>query len=349
MNGRGTDSNGVFGRIPQTQIIEKRTDSTRSAVKDPVAQARHLALGWATLVLSLISAILAFGSIIFWLAVLIVSLSTFLWFLWQASRTEYITEDGTQVGVAPAELIAALLLSALAGGIAWSLWKVVSVIIIAVTLPPWLASWLPQVAALGSLLGVVFSAAYIVHLEPAFLQELMYRSPAIEQGLGNLISQKDTPFWVGRRPSRPLPDPTPSYTDLRIMYTEENGDPKAQGLHSENITLLYPPPQLRKIAQVITTDGISERTLCGSNGKPFPGGAGGRLALDEFKVVLQGRKWGRQKIDGSPTQGFILTKLGENVFHGLAGTTPPHRQTSVESGQNVGLDERTNARTIEEE
>jgi len=207
-NGSDGQNGGVFGRIPTTQIIEKRTDSTRSAVKDPVAQARHLALGWATLVLSIILAILSFGQAIFWLAAFVVGVSTFLWFLLQAARTEYIIEGkGTRVGIAPSEALAGFLVSALVGGVAWSLWMVVSTVAIDIPLPDWAATWLPNLAALGSLLGVVFSAAYIIHLEPAFLQELMYRSPAIEQGLGNLISQTDPPWHAGRiqKPARPLP------------------------------------------------------------------------------------------------------------------------------------------------
>ena len=229
----GNGGGGVFGRIPTTQIIEEREENVQSAVKNPVAQARHLALGWATLVLSSILAMLSFGPAVFWLATFIVGTATLLWFLIQASRTEYIIEGkGSRVGVAPSEALAGFLVSALVGGIAWSLWQVLSFVSVDITLPDWLASWLPNLTALGSLVGLVFSARYIFALEPAFIQELLYRSPAIEQSIGNLISQEKPPWYVGRvqRPPTSLPKPIPQYglpTAARVA-PPDNGRENAQ-------------------------------------------------------------------------------------------------------------------------
>ncbi|MFH1635832.1 MAG: hypothetical protein ABIG63_17710 [Chloroflexota bacterium] len=339
--GNGQNSGDRFGRIPTTQIIEKREENVQSAVKNPIAQARHLALGWAGLVLSIILALLSLGPVVFWLATFVVSAATFLWFLLQAARTEYVNEKGSHIGVTPSEALAGFLVSALVGFIAWSLWQVLASVAVDIVLPHWLASWLPNLTALASLIGMIFSLAYIVHLEPAFLQELLYRSPAIEQSLGNLISQTEAPWHVGRiqKPTRPLP---PQTVDIRIEHIDENDNVKP-GLFSELIPSPYTYDQLVQIAKTVTTDGISEDLLCG-NGKPFPGGAGGRKDLAEFKQIIEQRNWGEEKVEGSPTQGHKLTKLGENVFHRIAGTTPPHREVTKTDAE-IDLHERTNERT----
>jgi len=233
--GNGQNSGDRFGRIPTTQIIEKREENVQSAVKSPIAQARHLALGWAGLVLSIILALLSLGPVVFWLATFVVSAATFLWFLLQAARTEYINEKGSHIGVTPSEALAGFLVSALVGFIAWSLWQVLASVAVDIVLPTWLASWLPNLTALASLIGMIFSAAYIVHLEPAFLQELLYRSPAIEQGLGNLISQSDAPFWtkIQKPTARPsLPRPIPQYSGPPVVRASttppDNGRDSAQ-------------------------------------------------------------------------------------------------------------------------
>ncbi|MFH1634305.1 MAG: hypothetical protein ABIG63_09905 [Chloroflexota bacterium] len=225
-NGNGQNSGDRFGRIPTTQIIEKREETVQSAVRNPVAQARHLALGWATLVLSFILAMLSFGPAVFWLATFVVSAATFLWFLLQAARTEYVNEKGSHIGITPSEALAGFLVSALAGFIAWSLWRVLALVAVDIVLPAWLASWLPNLTALASLIGTIFSTAYIIHLEPAFLQELLYRSPAIEQGIGNLVSQEKAPWYAGRvqRPPTSLPKPIPQWglpTAARVAPTDK--------------------------------------------------------------------------------------------------------------------------------
>ena len=318
---RGGNGNIGITRDQRTpaEVSRKETGGWVMDFKIPVAMAAVLGIGSMLLFWAGMWAIRAMGRGGFWFVAAIMSGAHLGYVIWMAAKYDNETLANT-VGTG-------LLVSLLTGWFALAVDRV-------------LFLYALQAAQVAPFVGLL---VFLVMIAVRFVQDLaLFGSPFVEKAIGDTISAEKAPWpfaGLGQKPTRPLPNEV----NLRVVYTDENNKDRS-GLHSLTTPFPYPDTQLRQIASIITTDGISESALCGSNGKPFPGGTGGRQALAEFKLVLQERNWGKEKVEGSPTQGFILTKLGENVFHGLTGTTPPHREVT-ETDAGAALDERTNGRT----
>lgn len=316
MNGSGLNITRDT-RTP-AEVTRKETGGWTLDFKIPLAMAAVLGFGSMLLFWALMWAIRAMGRGGFWFTAMVVTGGHGLYIIWMAAKYDDKTTTMTTVS--------ALAVSLLTG---WFTLCVDQVLFM-------YAFQAVQVAPFVGLL--VFLAMIAVR----YVQDLtLFGSPFIEKAIGAVMESKDAPWYAVRRPApRPLP---PDRIQVDVAHSS------ATGARQHNVVELpFTGVELETAAAIIINGGgITEAALCGSNGKPFPGGKTGRARLREFKEILTIRKWGQDKVEGSPTQGFILTPLGIRIFSKLAKVAPPHSPKTPETNAGEGLDERTNERTNE--
>jgi hypothetical protein len=247
-NGRNDGKELEIERSARVPIQEERQAGETLDVRVPVKQARWAALSIALLVVSFLLAVISFGSTVFWVVTFIVGTTTYIWLMVQARRWEH--------GLMPLDVITGFLAMLLVGFIAWSLWRVLSLIA-----PVWdLPDWAVKVQAWVAILSLVFSVSFFLHIELAFAQEMAYRSPFMEEhifkALGEILA------FRGKRP-RPKREP------VRI-YDRGNriGDDDGRRL----------PGNGREVA---------EQWL----GEIVGGDDGLRDALDMIEFLVRGQRW----------------------------------------------------------
>jgi len=286
------------GERQQIQVDEKRTAGRTLDVGVPVAQARWVSVALTALVASCLWLIVAWGPTVFAIVVFIFGTTTFIWFLIQASRWES--------GVTVLEIFNGVLLTLCCAGIGWSLWKLTSQLVPTMTLPDWLA-WLPLMSRWMSLLSVVFSLAFFLHLELAFVQELAQRSPFQEKAIWNVAE------WWFKRPRNDHREP------IIVRDTSSNGNRPE-------------PPLSTRIAQIEADENaatpeahkaadLAEFIVIGSKERGFSRRAWRGVELSSGTVVTenQARAWtGLLKDAGLAVMRRNETVLAVSVREALA-------------------------------
>ena len=203
-------------RKTPVEVEELRRAGVSLDVLVPVAQSRWAALSIAMLIASFIWCVIALGPMVFWATAFIVGLTTYIWFLRQAARFEYETEEGEwERRVTAGDVVTALLLTLLIGFVAWSLWRVISFLAPELELSPMVR----KVQALLSLLSLIFSVSFFIHLELAFIQELAQRSPFQEQFIWEAVGEllKGRKKDEAKETVRVVPRPVPLRDHGRVM------------------------------------------------------------------------------------------------------------------------------------
>lgn len=201
-------------RSTRVPIQEERRAGRELDVRVPVSQARWAALSIALLVVSFLFAAFAFGPAVFWAVTFIVGATTYIWLLIQARRWEE--------GIVPIDVLTGFLLTLLVGFVAWSLWRVLSLIA-----PGWdLPAWAVKVQAWVAILSLVFSVSFFLHIELAFSQEMAYRSPFFEQYIFKAIGE--ILEFRGKRP-RPKRQPVAIYDRGRRVGDDDGRKPPGNG------------------------------------------------------------------------------------------------------------------------
>ena len=166
-------------RKAPAEVEEKRTAGKRLDVDVPISQARWSALAWVFLVASFLACIKTLGAVIFWGAVFIVGLANFIWFMVQASKWMDIDDDGNEHNaLTPTVIFTGTLKTLFFGLVAWSLWRVSTFLTPELGLPDSITdtvAWImaTKIPAILSLLSLIFSVFFLLHIEPAFIQELL--------------------------------------------------------------------------------------------------------------------------------------------------------------------------------
>jgi len=190
-NGRQIDIDK--DRKAPAEVEEKRTAGKRLDVDVPISQARWSALAWVSLVASFLTCIKAMGPVIFWCVVFIVGLANFIWFMVQANKWTDVDDNGNEYStLTPQVIFTGALKTLFFGLVAWSAWRVSTFLTPELGLSDGVANtiaWImaTKVPAVVSLLWVVFSVFFLLHIEPAFIQELLQRSPFQEQFIWSAV------------------------------------------------------------------------------------------------------------------------------------------------------------------
>lgn len=312
--------------------------SQETEVRIVVAQSRQVSFALALFLATVLLAVPVLGTGVYWTVTCILAVTTFLWFLRQASTTSYTRNDGEVVGVAPEEVVVGVLLALFGGFVAFALQKVLAMIGLSVTWP-WRYEWLRGTVRALELVAIPVTFSYWAHLELRFSQEAFFASDFIEQALSLLITMVEPPWYVGRRQRQradPLPQPV---TRIEWVERHDNGNPK----RTAKMDFPLSREKLQALARhVLSGAAFSEPGLKGILSRP------------EFVKV---RDWGsapargfvREVAPDNPRKGVVWTAKGRALLRGFAPEyqkpPPPHRPTlSSQAREASSVNERTNER-----
>jgi hypothetical protein len=218
------------GERTPVQVEERRVEGKAQGHDLPKIQARSSAVILTLFVASFISFLIAMGPALFWLTTSVFGLTTLIWCLRQARQWEFQDETGNWYSPSVPALAVGVFATLLLGLVAWSVQRVLGYFTPEIEWSGFVAravEFLTHVKAhiWGSFLAFVFFFAFFLHLEPAFLQELLYRSPFFEQyvfeALGDLIK------YHGKRP-RPKRQPMRIYDRGKRVMPGGNGRTAAE-------------------------------------------------------------------------------------------------------------------------
>jgi hypothetical protein len=265
------------------EITEERKAGVALDVRVPVLQARWAAFALACVIASSLAAIVALGPVAFWVAAFIVSASAFLWALLLASTWED--------GITLLDIGGAFALALLAGFAAWCLAQVATFVGFDLSGFP---LWVRKASAVASLVALVFSLAFYVHVEVAFAQELaLFRSPFVEKAIGEILTHH------GKRWRPPRPQPI-------LVHSNQSRPPEAR-----DVAILEPPAVTGEMAEleafiVLAAEQgtLSRRALSGMllpNGERLTEGACRRCVdyLEAAGLVEKARGQEAQWVEGA--------------------------------------------------
>jgi len=310
MNGKSGGSGLDITRDTRTpaEVTRKETAGWTMDFKIPLAMAAVLGAGSMLLFWALMWAIRALGRGGFWFVAMVVTGGHGLYIIWMAAKYD----DRATIKTT----ISAFLVSLLTGWFTLAVDRVLFMYAI-------------QAAQVAPLIGLL---VFLGMIAARYAQDLvLFGSPFIEKAIGAVMESNEPPWYAHcRKASRPLP---PARVQIDVAYTDENGVRRI-----DMTELPITSSELQTVAEIVIVDGesITEAALCGGNGKPLPGGETGRERLRRLKASLIARRWGQDKVEGSPKQGFNLTPLGARIFSKLAGVTPPHPPETLETDAGEG-------------
>ena len=256
--------------------------SRTTAIKIPRAQGVWIALPFTVAVTVTILAPIIVGPRIFYGVTALASIAAFLW----SVQFEMKWQDR-------------LSLPFLCGLIAWCTWRFTDFI-------GWRAPqhWQPH-ATLFVTGALIFWWTFTAAMWLTFWQRLgmpiYHQQYSVWKAIGELIEH-----WGKREKPEPEPPPEPR----RVVFDFRRND--------GNIRNTEPAPidddTLTWVCRVLQDETFSEASLCGTD-KPLPGGARGRVLLDELRDWLlkwELIRWNRTNGKGEPirTQGVSLTRNG---------------------------------------
>lgn len=173
-------------RGPQTPIEEEKQFNRENEFEVPKLQSRAVSWAAARMVPVLVLLIAAWGPIVFYVVSAVIGTMVFAWWLFRAAFKEYVDDDTGQVfaGVAREDMITGLLIALTPAVITWLAAQAIKYAVPVLPVPEqWsLVWWAWRYGAPILLLGVLVYCLWDFSLRAvAFVQELTYRSPFMEQ------------------------------------------------------------------------------------------------------------------------------------------------------------------------
>jgi len=207
----GDNGGGMFGRRPPAEVHEERKAGEALDYRLVIKQARAVSLALAFAFLSAILAVIALGPALFWGVAGVVSLTSMIWWMRQEVRLERAAMRGEEIeqGINFLSIASSVAIALLTAFVAWCFWRVAGYMVPEIHMPEWWdgSFWqraLVSVTRLGSLLSLIFSIWYFIHLEIPFGQEAIQRSPMQEQFIWQAIG-KILETWGVAAVRRPRP------------------------------------------------------------------------------------------------------------------------------------------------
>jgi len=207
----GDNGGGMFGRRPPAEVHEERRAGEALDYRLVIKQANAVSWALAFMLLSVILAVVALGPVLFWGMAGVVSLTSTIWWMRQEVRLERAAARGEEIekGINFLSIASSVAIALLTAFVAWCFWRVAGYMVPEVHMPEWWGGsfWqraLTSIVRLASLIWLIRSIWYFIHLEIPFGQEAIQRSPLQEQFIWQAIG-KILETWGVAAVRRPRP------------------------------------------------------------------------------------------------------------------------------------------------
>jgi hypothetical protein len=269
------------------ELGEKRVVSRETEYISPLLQAVSLGIGLALTVGAFLWLLAALGWRAFYIGALVPGSAILLWVLY--------CEWAFEGGITPLKILAAFMVAAFSGFLAFCLWGIVSYLAPDAHFARWQAT--------VSLLVFVGVGATTLFLNFAFIQELLQRSPFQEQAIWGALFT----WWK-------KPEDVPPTAPREVIHKAQMEIKRNDGRSFETITFPVSPEKMQQVGErLLAGTPFSERNMAG-RGRPLSG----RKEFEQLRDC-QIEKGQAQWVDeDAHEQGVAITDDGRRVFEEYA-------------------------------
>lgn len=276
------------------ELEQKTVVSRETEYKIPFLQALALGVGVALTLGAFLWLLAAWGERAFYIGTLISGIANLIWILRRADEFE----DGINLS----DIVAAIMVALFTGALFFCLWGIVSYLAPAAHFARW--------QAVVSLLVFVAVGATTFFLIPAFIQELLQRSPFQEQAIWGAVFT-----WL-KKPEDILSAP-PQEVIHRTQIELTRRRP-GSGLRQDifDLPARITPEQMEQVARRwLGGWAFSEMCMAGKE-RPLSGGRGGQY--EQLRDVLIDKGLAKWVDENAHTLGVEITDEGKQVFEEYA-------------------------------